>query len=124
MKGSHMSRSLLRCFLLAAFLCLTCKLAAAADTRLSVAAMNGDMATVQSLLNEKADVNAAQGDGTTALHWAAYRDDVEMTRALLQAGGRNDVRTRLGDITPLYMAAKNGNATIVDLLIKAGAPVD
>jgi len=59
--------------------------AAAVDTRLSEAAMNGDRAGFQELLRQKADVNGAQGDGSTALHWAAFRDDLEMTQALLKA---------------------------------------
>jgi uncharacterized protein len=105
-------------------LCITANRAAAADTRLSVAAMNGESAVVQALLNEKIDVDAPQGDGTSALHWAAYRDDLAMVRLLIQAGAKPDVRSRLGDITPLYMAAKNGNAAIVELLLNAGATLD
>lgn len=95
--------------------------AAATDTRLSTAAMNGDKAIVQSLLKENVDVNAPQGDGTTALHWAAYRDDLEMAQLLIQAGARTDAKTRLGDITPLYMASKNGNAAMIKVLLNAGA---
>src|SRR4051812_34842959 len=57
-------------------------LLSAADTRLSEAAMNGDTAAVRALLQQKADVNAAQADGTTALHWAAFRDDVDMLQLL------------------------------------------
>jgi len=95
--------------------------AAAVDTRLSEAAMNGDRAGFQELLRQKADVNGAQGDGSTALHWAAFRDDLEMTQALLKAGADVNPKTRLGDQTPLFMAAKNGNAAIVELLLKSGA---
>jgi len=95
--------------------------AAAVDTRLSEAAMNGDRAGFQELLRQKADVNGAQGDGTTALHWAAFRDDLEMAQALLKAGADVNPKTRLGDMTPLFMAAKNGNAAISELLLKAGA---
>jgi len=91
------------------------------DTRLSDAAMNGDRTAVQTLLSSKADVNAAQGDGTTALHWAAYRDDVDMARLLLKSGANVKASTRLGDYTPLFLAAKNGNAEMIDLLLKAGA---
>src|SRR5262249_318780 len=69
------------------------------DTRLPDAAMNGDRAVVQSLLQEKVDVNSAQGDGTTALHWAAYRDDLEMAKLLIESGANVKAGTRLGDMT-------------------------
>ncbi len=88
---------------------------------LSVAAMKGETAIVQALLASGADVNAPQGDGTTALHWAAYREDLEMARQLIEAGAGVKVRTRLGDMTPLFMAAKNGDARMIELLIEAGA---
>lgn len=97
---------------------------AAADTRLPDAAMRGDRAGVQSLLAQNADVNVAQGDGTTALHWAAYLDDLEMARLLTQAGANVKAKTRLGDFTPLFMAAKNGNAAMIELLVKAGSDVN
>ena len=60
--------------------------AGAGDTRIAEAAMNGDRAVVRTLLNQKVDVNAPQGDGMTALHWAAFKDDVEIAQMLLQAG--------------------------------------
>ena len=95
--------------------------AAPVDAELSIAAMKGDMATVRSLLEESVDVNASQGDGTTALHWAAHRNDVDMARLVLEAGADVAAKTRLGEMTPLFMAAKSGNAAIVELLIEAGA---
>jgi len=98
--------------------------AAGGDTRLSDAAMNGDKTAVKSLLIAKADVNGAQGDGNTALHWAAYRDDLEMAQALLKAGASLKATTRIGNMTPLFFAAKNGDAAMVDLFIKAGASVN
>ena len=94
------------------------------DTRLSDAAMKGDVALVQSLLKQNIDVNAAQGDGNTALHWAAYREDVEMTRLLIQAGADLQAKTRIGNVTALHLAATNGNAAIIELLLKAGADVN
>ena len=99
-------------------------LAAPADAPLADAAMRGDLDAVQSMLRRQAAVNAAQGDGTTALHWAAYRDDVEMARLLVEAGADVAVKTRLGDLTPLFMAAKNGTATMIELLAEAGADIN
>jgi ankyrin repeat protein len=95
--------------------------ASTVDSRLSTAAMEGDRAAVQTLLKQDVDVNAAQGDGSTALHWAADREDLEMAQMLVKAGANTNAKTRLGDITPLLMAAKTGNAAIVDLLLKSGA---
>src|SRR5215469_14993553 len=93
----------------------------AGDTRMADAAMQGDKSALQSLLQQKVDVNAAQGDGTTALHWAAYREDVDMARLLLKTGANLKATTRIGNMTPLFMAAKTGNAAMVELLVNAGA---
>lgn len=95
--------------------------AAPADTRLSVAAMNGDLAAVRDLLKKGADVNGSQGDGTTALHWAAFRDDLALTQLLLSSRADVHAKTRLADMTPLFMAARNGNAPVIEALLKAGA---
>src|SRR5688572_6909710 len=95
--------------------------APAGDTRLSIAAMQGDTTGVRTLLQQKADVNAAQGDGTTALHWAAYKDDLEMAQLLIKAGADVKAVTRVGAMTPLCMAAKNGSAAIIDVIMKGGA---
>jgi len=91
------------------------------DPRLADAAMRGDKAAVQSLLLKKVDVNAAQGDGNTALHWAAYRDDLAMAQLLVTAGASMKATTRVGNMTPLFLAAKNGSAAMIELLLKAGA---
>jgi len=102
-------------------LCMAVLLSAAGDSRLSDAAMQGDRDAVRSLLAQKVDVNAPQGDGTTALHWAAYKDDVEMAKMLLAAGASVKAATRIGAITPLFMASKNGSAPMIEILLKAGA---
>ena len=94
---------------------------AAKDTRVAVAAMNGDSAAARTLIAQKADVNAALGDGMTALHWAAFKDDVTLVRALVAAGAAVSPETRIGGITPILLAATNGNAAMIDVLIKAGA---
>jgi ankyrin repeat protein len=95
--------------------------AAPADTRLADAAMQGDNDSVRSLLKQKVDVNTPQGDGSTALHWAAYRDDLEMVKLLLAAGANAKAATREGAITPLLMACQNGNAALIETLLKAGS---
>jgi uncharacterized protein len=95
--------------------------AASIDTRVADAAMQGNRDVVRALIKEKADVNAAQGDGATALHWAAFKDDLEMARMLLAAGANVKAATREGSITPLFMACTNGDAVMIEALLKAGA---
>src|SRR5215471_12698475 len=84
------------------------------------AVMNGNHAGLRVLLQQKADVNAAQIDGATALHWAAYRDDMEAARLLISAGAKVDAANREG-ITPLYMASLYGNVELINALVNAGA---
>jgi uncharacterized protein len=94
---------------------------ATTDAPVADAAMRGDAAKVRLLLKQGADVNAAQGDGMTALHWAAFRGDVDGTRMLISAGGRLEAVTRNGNYTPLHLAAKAGNLPVVRALLDAGA---
>jgi uncharacterized protein len=82
--------------------------------------MNGDRVAVQSLVQQKADVNAAQADGATAIQWAVYRDDLEMAGVLLAAGANIKLANREG-ATPLYLAALHGSAPMIETLLKAGA---
>jgi ankyrin repeat protein len=96
-------------------------LAGSDDTRVANAAMKGDKEAVRSLIKQAADVNAAQGDGMTALHWAALNGDAELTQLLLYAGANLRAATRIGGYSPLFMAAKNGASNVVDVLLKAGA---
>jgi ankyrin repeat protein len=92
----------------------------AAPSEVADAAMRGDRAAVRAALARKADVNLAQIDGSTALHWAVERDDLELADLLLRAGARVAARTREG-IVPLQLAAINGSAPMLDRLLKAGA---
>jgi len=101
-------------------LCVAVAAAAAGLHDVADAAEKGDAPEVRRLIQAKADVNAAQVDGSTALHWAVYRNDVQMTDALLSAGAKVDVPTREG-ITPLYLASLYGNADIIERLLRAGA---
>lgn len=99
-------------------------LAATEDARVANAAMRGDKAAVRDLIKQAADINAAQGDGSTALHWAASKDDAEMAQMLIYAGANVRATTRIGSYTPLFMAAKSGAASVVELLLKAGSEVN
>ena len=92
----------------------------AATSEVADAAMRGDREAVRAALARKADVNAPQVDGSTALHWAVERDDVELAELLLAAGARASARTREG-VTPLQLAAINGSAGMLGRLIKSGA---
>jgi len=92
-----------------------------ADSPLADAEMRGDTARVRALLKQGADVNAAQGDGMTALHWAAARGDASQVSMLVYAGARLEASTRNGNYTPLHLAARAGRASAVKALLKAGA---
>jgi ankyrin repeat protein len=81
-----------------------------------------DAAAVRALLQQHIDVNAPQGDGTTALHWAARWDDLETAGLLLRAGADVDSKTDLG-VTPLWLACQNGSARTVQALVAGGADV-
>ena len=93
----------------------------ASDAPLADAAKNNDLDSVRTLMKSGADVNAAQGDGMTALHWAAFHDNVEVADFLLAADADVSVQTRVGALTPLWFAANNGNAGLVDSLLTTEA---
>ena len=95
--------------------------ASPAPSPVADAAMRGDIEAVRALLTDGADVNASQGDGMTALHWAAERGNVAMGKMLIYAGANLKATTRLGDYTPLHMAAKAGHAEVAGALLEAGS---
>jgi len=90
-------------------------------SRVADAAQRGDLDAVRQLLRDGADVNAAQGDGMTALHWAAERGDEGLAEALIYAGARVDAGTRIGHYTPLHLAARGARVPVVRLLLEAGS---
>ena len=91
------------------------------DAPMADAAMRGDAEAVRALLADGADVNAAHGDGMTALHWAALNGNAEIARLLIGAGAVLEAGTRLGAHTPLHVAARAGHGEIVEILAGAGA---
>jgi ankyrin repeat protein len=98
-------------------------LAASASAPLMDAVKAGDKASIKSALSKHPDVNAAEPDGTTALHWAVRSDDRETVAVLLKHGAKATAANRYG-VTPLQLAATNGDAAIVGMLLDAGAKAD
>ena len=94
--------------------------AARVDTPMADAAEKKDWLRVRALLQQPADVNAPQVDGMTALHWATYHDDREISGLLVGAGANAKAANRYG-VTPIALACTNGSVAIVELLLKAGA---
>jgi ankyrin repeat protein len=84
------------------------------------AARSGDIAGLRALLKQGANVNASDGDGTTALHWASYRDDLDSADLLIRAGANVNATNDLG-ATPLWTASQNASAVMVARLLEAGA---
>ena len=94
--------------------------AASADVRLIDAVRRKDVPAVRALLKQRVDVNAPQGDGATALHWAAHLDDLAMADVLIRAGARAAVANENG-FTPLHLACINRNGAMVEKLLAARA---
>jgi len=84
------------------------------------AAMKGNKDAVRALVQQKANVNAPQADGTTALHWAVQADDLELADLLIRGGANVSAANRDG-ATPLLLASVNGNAAMLEKLLQAGA---
>ena len=99
---------------------VTIGLAATNDVRLIEAVRARNLERVRALLAERVNVNATQGDGATALHWAVHLDDDSLVGILIRAGARADVADDTG-VTPLYLACTNRNADAVSRLLAAGA---
>src|SRR6185436_455263 len=105
--------------ILGLLLSATLAVAGPGDARLADAAQRSDRDAIRTLIQQKADLNAAQTDGMTAIHWAARQNDLDTVQMLLKAGAKADITTRYG-VTPLYIACTIGNAAMIDVLLKAG----
>ncbi len=115
-----MSRQCLKGCLVVALLAISGVGAAGQDIPLIEAVKNGDTATVRALLDEGSDVNAPEVDGTTVLHWAVSRDNVDVADLLIRAGANLRVANRYG-VAPLSLACLNGSVAMVAKLLQAGA---
>ncbi len=94
---------------------------AGVSTSVLDAVASKDKSALRTLLKNGADVNAALGDGLTAIHQVAIDGDTELAQLLIYAGANLKATTRLGGYTPLLLAAKNGDAAMIETLLKGGA---
>jgi ankyrin repeat protein len=101
-----------------------CVMRAADRSPIADAAERGDLAAVRTLIKQAADVSAARGDGMTALHFAAQRNDAELAALLLTAGADLRATTRLGGYTPLHLASQAGATAVIKALAAAGADIN
>jgi len=113
-------RSAARGACLALLLAIGVAAADSTDQRLLTAVKDGDAAAVRALLRARVSANAADADGTTALHWAVRADEATVSELLVKAGARVNAANRYG-ITPLALAAANGSLGVVNMLLAAGA---
>jgi ankyrin repeat protein len=118
MLAARLVRNLLRGALAAAL--LAAGTAGADVSPLLRAVKSGDRATALNLARQKTQVNATEADGTTALHWAARQDDLELADRLLRSGAGANAANRYG-VTPLHLAAVNGSVAMLDRLLRGGA---
>ena len=105
-------------FLLGILISVT--VSAAVPVSLIEAVKAGDAQAVRAILKQRADVNASEADGMTALHWAVRANDMDTMQLLLRSGANAKAANRYG-VTPLSLAATNGNAAMIEALIKSGA---
>jgi ankyrin repeat protein len=109
-----------KCFAAVAALATSLFAASSTDIRLFDAVKNSNKAAIKSALAQHPDLSATESDGSTALHWAVRKDDVETVNLLIAGGANVKTANRYG-VAPLSLACTNGNAAIIEALLKAGA---
>jgi ankyrin repeat protein len=99
-------------------------------TRLMAAAREGDVPRLTRLLRMasgalrgRTNVNGADSEGWTALHWAARQSNVAALETLLAAGAAVEAATTRGE-TPLNLASQYGETATIEALLAAGAAVE
>jgi len=93
---------------------------AAAEGTLIDAVKDRNLDEVRALVKQRVDVNAAEGDGTTALHWASHFDDQAAADLLIGAGANVNAANDIG-VTPLFLACTNRSGRMVERLVAAKA---
>src|SRR5262245_9749955 len=104
-----------RVLICAVFIAMAATASAAADARLAAAMKINDKTAVRQLLKQRADVNASDVEGMTALHWAAHWNDLDVAKHLIRAGANAKSANRYG-VTPLHEASTVGNAAMIEAL--------
>jgi len=112
----RLHRHLALCLLLVS----TAAVASGADLRLIQAVKNSDAVAARALVQQGVDVNGRADDGTTALHWAVFRNNEDLVALLIQKGAQPNTQTDLG-VTPLWLACTNSSTSIIGMLLKAAA---
>ena len=107
----------------AAFAALFSNAAFAEGASLVAAAKSADHAAALAALNQKADPNVADTDGSTALLWAVHNDDVELVKKLLAAGADAKKANAYG-ATPMSEASIVADVAVLEALLGAGADVE
>ena len=127
MRGSCLSKRLAICLAIfvgsgfsRTYMAPATSAAAETDPRLIEAVKNRNVESVRTLLKQRVDVNATQGDGATPLHWAAHRDDLAIADLLIRAGAHANVADDVGT-TPLHLACTNRSGAMVERLLSADA---
>jgi uncharacterized protein len=107
-------------YVLVALFAFSLLVAAGVRPAIIEATRTGDKDALRALIAKGANVNETEGDGSTALHWASYHDDLQSAEALLKAGAKVNAANDLG-ATPLWNASQNGSEAMVRRLLDAGA---
>ncbi len=89
------------------------------ERKLFLAAEDGHVELVRTLLEAGVNPNASSEGGFTALMWAAARGHIDVVQALLGSGAESEIRTRNGK-TARDIAVQEGQHNVVALLGKAG----
>lgn len=118
-----MPRNKLTKFLLLSWAGLSFAAGSQAEQLIFDAAKESNWVLLETLMAEGSDVNAVFADGTSALHWASYRNNSAVVSLLIEAGANVNATTDLG-VTPLWLAAQNGSDSMVQTLLTAGADPD
>jgi ankyrin repeat protein len=94
-----------------------------AVTPLWLAAQSGGAVMVYMLLDNKAEADAANGDGVTPLMIASASGNPDAVQVLVERGANPNAAEKAYGQTPLMFAAANNEADVIAVLVEKGADV-